>query len=1467
MAKRDVELIIKAKDEATQAIESVTKAIRSLGKEQAAAGTTVDTFSTRLSQLNTAFVNLEKQVSGFTSLAKATSAFTRASKEVDKLSAREAALVQQQTQLAASTEKSAAAVQQFAQSQGKIAADLEREKQALTTTTAARNQYAAELQQAKAAVRDFTTEGKQLEKGLVSQTKALASAEASFAKLSARTAGLDQASAAQNASVAKAAAALETKKRALTDLTAKQEANRTATLQAVAAEVQLANAFETAKAAVTNQAAVVRGLEASQKALGAAERKAATEERGLQVATAGTVTALERLKAEVASAEAVLSTESAALAKVTAEQQKLASAGVGGLVRAMQTQKSVVSDSVSTWRSAREAVNAYVTATNFIGPRTQAAAQDFEKLRASSALAKQEMLLQATALSQIKSTLEGARNGTLSLAQAQERFASIQTQLAASLGKVRGESAAAAASLESVAKATGTAATQQQRLSAGAKSSGDSMQRAGAQTSSFSQELAKLGGQTRQALSFMQRLRAQVLSLGSAYIGFFGIARGINGVIDATKLLQAAQTRLNVIFNGAGGAAKAAQEMDKLRRMADRLGLNFGTLADQFTIFASSTQGTNINMDKTRQIFIAVSEAARVLNLSVEDQQGVFKALGQIASKGTLQMEELRGQLGDRMPGALKLMADGLKITVKELQNQTKQGKISSDALIPFAEEITRLYGPGLSAALSTTAAKMGMLGQAAFSALVRIGQSGFIEAFNSFIDKITEWFRSADADAFFNHLGTLLGTATDLLSVLVDHINITTTVLVALFSMKVGGALLAGILRLSSSLVSVATNAVTAGTAMTAMAGRAAGASAAIVTLRTEMMLLLGSTGLGLAAAAIGVAISLWVTHVDDATAAINVHKKIIDELKNTYDVLGNKTADFAKNLRFANIVTMTANVEAMRQVLSNSISALQGFGAELRAMFPEGFEAKVKNDSLAVIGFIDDLAAGKATINETRDALTEIFKGSDNQELKDQITAIIEAIDGPGGAREATENFGEAQLALKNIHKPFREQIDALEEYRANLIATTGSTDGLKASTEKYGDTATKAGTKADQAFERAIKRADNLDGVIRRATEGFDTFSKKADANGKQINRNIKDVDAAGNSHVRVLGQEKQAFDESAAASDGVTQSVGETTRALGQSNDQAVQVSGSMKNIKTIHQELSVSAQESAAALTTGAQESAVAQDKVTQSFHNAAEAAAAQGQITKEVNAANIQSAADYKAQLDAAAAAYAKMGTDFENTPDPFGALTKSAQDFNAETNKVADSVSGLPDALRAQFNSVAEAVRALVADLKAQLAALQAAIEAAKAAASAPLPGGKPSGQGGIGHAARGGLQTGPGSGTSDSFLSLLSNGEYVIKAAAVKKYGAGLFNRLNRMMMPKFAMGGPVSIPVDVLPQFLEGGSMHSATKTRPTRVVNLTISGETFSGLIAPEEVASKLLAFGRKKQIRSAGRAPRWIGRKA
>ena len=116
-----------------------------------------------------------------------------------------------------------------------------------------------------------------------------------------------------------------------------------------------------------------------------------------------------------------------------------------------------------------------------------------------------------------------------------------------------------------------------------------------------------------------------------------------------------------------------------------------------------------------------------------------------------------------------------------------------------------------------------------------------------------------------------------------------------------------------------------------------------------------------------------------------------------------------------------------------------------------------------------------------------------------------------------------------------------------------------------------------------------------------------------------------------------------------------------------------------------------------------------------------------------------------------------------------------------------------------------------------------------------------------------------GPGTGTSDSILARVSNGEFVMKDAAVRTYGEGFMHAINNMQIPppKYAYGGMV--PASTVSHFSEGGAME-----RPGSILNLHVGGEVFKGLKAPAAVADQLRRFALDQQTTQTGRKPTWAG---
>ena len=146
----------------------------------------------------------------------------------------------------------------------------------------------------------------------------------------------------------------------------------------------------------------------------------------------------------------------------------------------------------------------------------------------------------------------------------------------------------------------------------------------------------------------------------------------------------------------AGSATAGAAEMDYISKTADRLGLSLTTTGSAYVGLTAATKGTALEGQATRDIFESVSLAMGKLGKSSADTQGALLALQQMVSKGTVSAEELRGQLGERLPGAFRLAAEALGQTEAELGKMLESGSILATDLLPaLSQKLNNLYNDG----------------------------------------------------------------------------------------------------------------------------------------------------------------------------------------------------------------------------------------------------------------------------------------------------------------------------------------------------------------------------------------------------------------------------------------------------------------------------------------------------------------------------------------------------------------------------------------------------------------------------------------------------------------------------------------------------------------------------------------------------------------------------------------------------
>jgi|GEM_PF-6103374 len=175
-------------------------------------------------------------------------------------------------------------------------------------------------------------------------------------------------------------------------------------------------------------------------------------------------------------------------------------------------------------------------------------------------------------------------------------------------------------------------------------------------------------------------------------IASLGLGLFIRQLIDASLAMQSIESSFKVATGSAEGAAR---EFKFVRDEADRLGLALKPAAEGLSSLEAASHGTVLQGKATHDIFVAVSEAMTALGRNSGDTQRALLAIEQMISKGTVAAEELRGQLGEVLPGAFELAARAMGVTTVQMNKMLDTGKIMTADLLPaLAKALHETFGP-----------------------------------------------------------------------------------------------------------------------------------------------------------------------------------------------------------------------------------------------------------------------------------------------------------------------------------------------------------------------------------------------------------------------------------------------------------------------------------------------------------------------------------------------------------------------------------------------------------------------------------------------------------------------------------------------------------------------------------------------------------------------------------------------------
>lgn len=301
-------------------------------------------------------------------------------------------------------------------------------------------------------------------------------------------------------------------------------------------------------------------------------------------------------------------------------------------------------------------------------------------------------------------------------------------------------------------------AAELQRLGVTADRTGAQLGGAGARARGAATGVDALGRSSRQTDRGVRGLASGLNTLRGtlATLGISVVAREmLRASLETDRLERSTAAAL-------GSQAAAARELAFVRLEAERLGIYFPVLARGYAGLAAATRGTTLAGAQTREIFLAVAEAGRAMNLSADQIQGTLVALQQMAGKGTISMEELRQQLGDRLPGAMQIAARSMGLTVAEFVKMVSEGEVlATDFLPKFAKELRAASVAGVELAKSSPAAEFERLKTALFDAAAAVSRGGLLEGLANVARATAQFLRSLTDSGALERFGALLVTGT----------------------------------------------------------------------------------------------------------------------------------------------------------------------------------------------------------------------------------------------------------------------------------------------------------------------------------------------------------------------------------------------------------------------------------------------------------------------------------------------------------------------------------------------------------------------------------------------------------------------------------------------------------------------------------------------------------------------------------
>ncbi|EOX1719902.1 tape measure protein [Escherichia coli] len=218
--------------------------------------------------------------------------------------------------------------------------------------------------------------------------------------------------------------------------------------------------------------------------------------------------------------------------------------------------------------------------------------------------------------------------------------------------------------------------------------------------SKFNEKLAQLNASVREAIakarghtstsingdraaSSLDNLSSAAVKTAGAFISFQAVLASYQKIMEVGLQRASSERSIDFVFGD-----QSTQVKKFIQDLTQITGMDTTETQAQFASFGASAKNT-MGLEGSEELFKNLTGYARLMGRSDEQIQRALTAVSQMASKGQVMAEELKGQLSEALPGATQAFAKALGLTEKQLFDKMKNGDVkASDALPKFAKEL-----------------------------------------------------------------------------------------------------------------------------------------------------------------------------------------------------------------------------------------------------------------------------------------------------------------------------------------------------------------------------------------------------------------------------------------------------------------------------------------------------------------------------------------------------------------------------------------------------------------------------------------------------------------------------------------------------------------------------------------------------------------------------------------------------------